>query len=42
LVTREPGKEKTRTIVEKEDVGVENASLVCAYRHDGPSFFVRG
>ena len=42
MVTREPGKEEMRTIVEKEDVGVDYAHAVCVYCIDGLSWSVRG
>ena len=41
-VTRETGKEETRSTVEKEDVGVENATQVCVSSIDGLSWSVRG
>ena len=41
-VTREPGKEEKRTIVEKEDVGVDNKLPVCVYCVEGSCWSVRG
>ena len=41
MVTREAGKEEMRSIVEKEDVGVDNEVPVCVCRVDGPPFSAR-